>query len=125
MFNAGWLASKLAACGAPLIPVDVQATLAELTAMTCAAGVSSYGKNSKSLIVCGGGAFNAHLMARIQAHLPGLAVISSEACGLPPMQVEAAAFAWLASQAVNRVTASLPKVTGAKGARILGAIYPA
>ncbi len=125
LFNAGWLASKLAACGAPLIPVDVQATLAELTAMTCAAGVSSYGKNSKSLIVCGGGAFNAHLMARIQAHLPGLAVMSSEACGLPPMQVEAAAFAWLASQAVNRVTASLPKVTGAKGARILGAIYPA
>ena len=125
LFNVNWLASKLASFGASIRPVDVQATLAELTAVTCAASVSSYGKNSKSLIVCGGGAFNTHLLERIQAHLPGLFVMSSQACGLPPMQVEAAAFAWLAAKAVNRHCASLPKVTGAKGARILGAIYPA
>ena len=41
------------------------------------------------------------------------------------LQVEAAAFAWLARQTCQRQTASLPKVTGAQGARILGAIYPA
>ena len=108
-----------------LSPVDVQTTLTELTAMTCAAAVSRYGKSSKSLIVCGGGAFNTYLMERIQAQLPGFSVVSSQERGLPPMQVEAAAFAWLAAKTVKRETANLPKVTGAKGTRILGAIYPA
>jgi anhydro-N-acetylmuramic acid kinase len=44
---------------------------------------------------------------------------------LPPLQVEAAAFAWLARKTMRRETGNLPKVTGAQGARILGAIYPA
>jgi len=43
---------------------------------------------------------------------------------LPPLQVEAAAFAWLAAKAMKRETASLKSVTGARGARVLGAIYP-
>ena len=136
LFNVPWLMAKLAAVEAEappeparpmdrLRPVDVQATLTELTASACASCVLSYGKQSNSLIVCGGGAFNMHLMRRIQARLPGLSVVSSKARGLPPMQVEAAAFAWLARKAIRRETASLPKVTGAKGTRILGAIYPA
>ena len=45
--------------------------------------------------------------------------------GLPPMQVEAAAFAWLAHQFNVRQGANLPAVTGARGSRILGALYPA
>ena len=136
LFNVDWLTAKLAALEAaqtvdsdglvhPVSPVDIQATLTELTASACASCVLSYGKQSKNLIVCGGGAFNMHLMQRIQARLPGLSVVSSQDCGLPPMQVEAAAFAWLARKTIRRETASLPKVTGAKGARILGAIYPA
>ena len=136
LFNVDWLTAKLAALEAaqtvdsnglihPVSPVDIQATLTELTASACASCVLSYGKQSRSLIVCGGGAFNMHLMQRIQARLPGLSVVSSQDCGLPPMQVEPAAFAWLARKAIRRETASLPKVTGARGARILGAIYPA
>ena len=39
-------------------------------------------------------------------------------------QVEAAAFAWLAFKTMRRETSSLPSVTGARGARVLGAIYP-
>jgi anhydro-N-acetylmuramic acid kinase len=136
LFNVAWLMAKLAALhaatsadpahhAAAVSPVDVQATLTELTASTCASCVNSYGNKSTSLIVCGGGAFNAHLLQRIKARLPGLRVVSSQDRGLPPMQVEATAFAWLARKTVLRETASLPKVTGAKGARILGAIYPA
>lgn len=136
LFNVDWLTGKLAAFDAsthldparrldPVLPVDIQATLTELTASTCASSVLSYGNKSKRLVVCGGGAFNAHLLRRIQARLPEQAVTSSHSHGLPPMQVEAAAFAWLARKAVLRETASLPKVTGAKGTRILGAIYPA
>ncbi|NCS62457.1 MAG: anhydro-N-acetylmuramic acid kinase, partial [Rhodoferax sp.] len=106
-------------------PQDVQATLAELTCSPCIASVSSYAKNSIELIVCGGGAFNLHLMQRLQAGLPGCIVRSSDAHGLPALQVEAAAFAWLAQQAVNRQPGNLSAVTGAAGPRILGGIYPA
>lgn len=124
LFNPDWLAAKLDHFHT-LAPVDVQATLTELTASSCASSLSRYGGSSKILIVCGGGAFNGELMRRLRARLPGVQVDSSHAHGLPPLQVEAAAFAWLARQAVLRKTGNLKKVTGAKGARILGAIYPA
>jgi anhydro-N-acetylmuramic acid kinase len=60
----------------------------------------------------------------LAAQLPGRQVLSSDKLGLPPLQVEAAAFAWLAFKTLRRETSSLPSVTGAKGARVLGAIYP-
>lgn len=124
LFNSVWLAQKLKKFSA-VAPVDVQATLTELTAIACASCVIRYGYESKQLIVCGGGAYNGHVMRRLQAHLPALQVESSQTHGLPPQQVEAAAFAWLAQKTLSRETASLQKVTGARGARVLGAIYPA
>jgi anhydro-N-acetylmuramic acid kinase len=51
-------------------------------------------------------------------------VQSSAQHGFSPLQVEATAFAWLARKAILRETGSLKSVTGARGARILGAIYP-
>lgn len=124
LFNAAWLAGKLEKL-TPLAPADVQATLTELTAEVCATSVERYGFGSKTLIVCGGGAYNGHLMQRLQALLPSLRISSSQAHGLAPLQVEAAAFAWLARKTVLRETSSLRAVTGAQGARVLGAIYPA
>ncbi len=124
LFSAHWLAGKLKSFGA-LPPVDVQTTLTELTASACAESVNRYGFESKNLVVCGGGAFNAYLMHRLQAHLPTVRVISSENLSLPALQVEATAFAWLARKTIRRETSSLPTVTGARGARISGAIYPA
>ena len=124
LFNAGWLTWKLEKFTS-LAPVDVQATLTELTASVCSACVKRYGSESRTLVVCGGGAFNSHLMTRLQALLPGLQISSSHAYGLPPSQVEAAAFAWLARNTLLGKTSSLKAVTGASGARILGAVYPA
>ncbi len=124
LFNPAWLEGKLLPFG-HVTPVNVQTTLVELTARACAASANSYQNNSKILMVCGGGALNTYLMTRLQAALPGLHVGSTSAFGLPPLQVEAAAFAWLARKCVARETGSLPKVTGAQGARILGGIYPA
>ncbi|RZI94127.1 MAG: anhydro-N-acetylmuramic acid kinase [Variovorax sp.] len=124
LFNPTWLAAHLnEAAQAPT--ADVQATLAELTASACAAGVMRYGIDSKTLIVCGGGALNDHLMARLRSLLLGVAVVSSADRGLPPQQVEAAAFAWLARATVRREHGNLASVTGARGGRVLGAIYPA
>jgi len=122
LFNQPWFDAKLQGF-ANLTAQDVQATLAELTARSCADCVRVPG--CERLIVCGGGALNAHVMARLQALLPGCEVASSEAYGLPPLQVEASAFAWLAKQCTERKTASLKSVTGARGARILGAVFPA
>lgn len=128
LFNTAWLENHLtqheATCG-PTLAVDVQATLTELTAQSCADALKRNMAACALLAICGGGAYNRHLMQRLQALLPGCSVQSSEELGLPPLQVEAAAFAWLARQTVLRHTANLPKVTGARGARILGAIYPA
>jgi len=124
LFSQAWLHQKLDTFAAER-PEDIQNTLAEFTVSPCVAGVRSYGKDSKQLIVCGGGAFNLHLMQRLQAGLPDLRVSTSGQHGLPPLQVEAAAFAWLARQAIRRQPGNLTSVTGARGQRVLGAIYPA
>ncbi len=123
LFNPAWLAQHVQN-RADLSAMDVQATLTEYTALACASDVNRYASDATSLIVCGGGALNGHLMARLALHLPQLQVLSSETRGLPPLQVEAAAFAWLAFKTMRRETSSLPSVTGARGARVLGAIYP-
>ena len=123
LFNPTWLAAQLGTTATD--PADVQATLTELTAHACAADVSRYGNDSKLLIVCGGGALNDHLLGRLRALLPGVTVDASDAHGLPPQQVEAAAFAWLARATMRREPGNLASVTGARGARVLGAIYPA
>lgn len=125
LFNLGWLEGHLTAIRDPLSPADVQATLAELTATTCAEQVIRLAPGMSRLMVCGGGALNAHLMHRLQALLGGIPVTSTGDAGLPPQQVEATAFAWLARKAVRREKLDLTNTTGARGARVLGAIYPA
>jgi anhydro-N-acetylmuramic acid kinase len=121
LFNATWLRHHLQN---EFAAVDVQATLCEFTALAIANDLKRYAPDAKQLWVCGGGALNGHLMSRLQLHVPGVQVASTEAHGLPPLQVEAAAFAWLAAKTMRRETASLESVTGARGARVLGAIYP-
>ncbi len=123
LFNPQWLNARLAGFE-KAAPQDVQATLTAFTAQACAADTLRHAPAAKELIVCGGGALNRELMRLLQVDLPNTTVVSSEAHGLPPLQVEAAAFAWLAHKCVRRETASLPSVTGAQGARVLGAVYP-
>ena len=65
------------------------------------------------------------LAAAVCEAMPGCAVLSSKARGLDPMEVEGAAFAWLARAFLLRLPGNLPAVTRAKGPRILGALYPA
>ena len=103
----------------------MQATLTEFTALACADDARRHAAGARTLAVCGGGALNAHLMARLQAACPALQVIATDALGLPALQVEAAAFAWLARQAMRGQPGNLPGVTGAAGGRVLGAIHPA
>jgi anhydro-N-acetylmuramic acid kinase len=124
LFSQAWLDGHLRAFGAAA-PADVQATLAELTARACAADVLRHEPALAHLVVCGGGALNGHLMRRLAALLPHARVASSADWGLPPLQVEATAFAWLARKTLLREKLALQSTTGAKGARVLGCIYPA
>jgi anhydro-N-acetylmuramic acid kinase len=124
LFNAAWLSARLPPATASAV-VDVQATLAELTAAVCADATLRHGAGTGELLVCGGGARNAHLMDRLAARLPGVSVMPTDAFGLPADQVEACAFAWLARAFVARECIELSSVTGAAGPRLLGALYPA
>lgn len=120
LFSLDWLLGHVRAHAADSKAEDVQATLLELTVETIAPHVGTAGE----LLVCGGGALNRRLMQRLQERLPASQVLSSAARGLPPMQVEAAAFAWLAQRFMQREPGNLQAVTGAAGPRILGALYP-
>ena len=125
-FSADWLDQRLQPYPG-LAPADVQATLTRLTARSIAQAVQGLDWGATGLRqawVCGGGSRNACLMQMLAEELPGVAVQPSEAAGWPAHWVEPAAFAWLALQALEGKTGNLPSVTGARGARVLGAIYP-
>jgi anhydro-N-acetylmuramic acid kinase len=124
LFNAPWLAQQLVDM-AEISPQDVQATLAEFSAAAAALALQQHGPDVAELLVCGGGALNSDLMARLSGRLPAVQVLSTASAGLPPMQVEAAAFAWLARAFLQHQFGNIPGVTGARGPRLLGALYPA
>ena len=123
-FNLLWLDRALARL-APLAAEDVQATLLELTAQSIVNGLKANSERPDDLFVCGGGARNQALMARLQALLPATQVATTDSQGVPADWVEAMAFAWLAHCCLERIPANRPSVTGARGLRVLGAIYPA
>lgn len=124
VFNLPWLMQHLAK--QPLIAdADVQATLLEVTAHSIVSSLQAAQKDTQALLVCGGGAHNATLMRRLAALLPGALVSSTAAHGVDPDWVEAMAFAWLAHCCLQGIPGNRPSVTGARGARVLGAIYPA
>ena len=120
LFNLEWAASLAPRSLDHYAVADVQATLCELTARTASAAVAAH---TTSVLVCGGGAFNTHLMQRLAALLPRAKLASTESAGLPPQWVEAAAFAWLAHQRVHQLPGNMPSVTGALRAAVLGGLY--
>lgn len=125
LFNPSWLDARLASLPSSPRSQDVQATLAELTAWACADAVRQHAASARSVLVCGGGALNGHVMQRLSSRLAGMTVQPTDAVGLHTDQVEATAFAWLAQAFSNRQPGNLAAVTGAAGPRILGALYPA
>ncbi|MBK5004367.1 anhydro-N-acetylmuramic acid kinase [Pseudomonas sp. S32] len=124
VFNLPWLDSHLATLPA-YRDEDVQATLLELSARSIIDSLNNAQPGTQALLVCGGGARNGALMARLAQLLPLAKVASTAAYGIDPDWVEAMAFAWLAHCCLEGVAANRPSVTAARGLRILGAIYPA
>jgi anhydro-N-acetylmuramic acid kinase len=124
LFSEDWLAARLGSGSEPA--GDVMSTLTELTARAAADALLQHAPGTTRLLVCGGGAFNTYLMSRLHGLLGhGVTVQSTGVAGVPPDQVEALAFAWLAKAFGERQPGNLPAVTGAAGPRLLGALYPA
>jgi len=121
-FNLDWLDAKLEH-HTRADARDVQATLAELTAASVAQALRESDVQVEEIYVCGGGAHNKHLMRRLQSHVSGTPVAGTDTLGLSPDWVEAAGFAWLARQRLTAQPGNEPRVTGAKGKRILGGVY--
>ena len=122
VFNLAWV-MRATKGGEP--PQDVQATLLELTAQSIAQAIENYCAGAQAVYVCGGGAHNHALMARLAVLLSRRKLADTSTLGVDADWVEALAFAWLARQTLLREPGNLPDVTGAQGPRILGAIYAA
>ncbi|WP_028451381.1 anhydro-N-acetylmuramic acid kinase [Chitinilyticum aquatile] len=121
-FNPDWLLATPAIGTAA--PEDVQATLSMLTARSIATELARKGR-ADTAYVCGGGALNQTLLGDLAKCLPDSRIATSAELGVDPQWVEAYAFAWLARNCLEQRPASLPAVTGARGPRILGAIWRA
>ena len=124
LFHADWLMARLSHfAGAPA--ADIQATLTSLTAVSIAQAIKHYGPRADAVYVCGGGAYNGALLRALSDALDGQASAQSTlVLGVAPNRVEALAFAWLGYRFTRREAGNLPAVTGARGDRILGALYP-
>lgn len=121
-FNLDWVKTNLTR-HPNVSAADVQRTLLELTAVTVAKQLPRF--PGMTIFACGGGAKNPILMRELQRTCSPCTVTTTAEIGLDPQWVEPSAFAWLATQTLAGRSGNLPEVTGAKGERILGAVYQA
>ncbi len=124
LFDLRWLEQALARHGASVAAADVQATLARLTVRSVADALRREMPHVDEVLVCGGGARNDGLIAALADELSPSAVMPTSAEGVAVDHVEALAFAWLARETLAGRPGNIPSVTGTRGPRVLGAIYP-
>lgn len=122
-FHLAWLDAHPRV--AELAPEDVQATLMALSAVSITDAVRRHAADAIDVVACGGGVHNAALMHAIESRLEGRTLHGSGTFGIDPDFMEAMGFAWLAFRRLRGEPGNLPAVTGARGARLLGALYAA
>ncbi len=123
LFNDLWLKQHL--LYPHLRSQDVARTLVALSAHSIHSAITRHCANVNEVYLCGGGAHNSLLKNSLQALLGETKIATTKDLGIDVDWVEAVAFAWLAKQTIDNKPSNLPAVTGAKGLRVLGAIYPA
>lgn len=122
LFNLAWLEEKLLGNEAP---EDVQATLLAMTVFGIANSIQRFCPSSQEIYLCGGGARNQALVKELSSSLPDAKIQPTDYIGINADWLEAIAFAWLAQQCIEGISANLPEATGASHRCILGAIYQA
>jgi anhydro-N-acetylmuramic acid kinase len=121
-FNLDWLDARMRG---NVAPENVQATLLALSADTIASAIRVGAPDVRAAFACGGGVHNPALMDALAERLAPSTLHTTATLGLDPDYVEATGFAWLARARLAGTPGNIPAVTGARGPRILGAIYPA
>ena len=122
VFHLAWLERHLKPSH---LPADIQRTLVALTVETITGAISAHCGDASEVLVCGGGARNTTLMHELALTLSPRRFGTTALVGVPIDEVEALAFAWLARETLAGRAGNLPAVTGARGSRVLGGIYPA
>lgn len=120
-FHGSYVRDAVAAVAAGISPADLVATLTELTARTVSDAVLGHGV--QRLVAAGGGCHNDHLLVRLRTLLPGVDVTTTDGLGVPADVKEALAFAVIGWFSLHRLPGAVPTATGARQARILGAIH--
>ena len=130
-FNLDWLDEQILDWRSDLdydeledTPENIQSTLMKLTTRAIKKAIYRSSMDTGEIYVCGGGAYNGHLLEQLRWRLRkhNWSVQTTEVLGLAPTWVEATAFAWLAKCFIEHQAGNLASVTGAKGPRILGSI---
>ncbi len=121
LFNDHWLKQHL--LYPHLRSEDVACTLVALTAHSIHDALKKCG-DVDEVYICGGGARNTLLVNSLKEMMNDRIMATTDALDVGVDWVEAVAFAWLAKQTIDNKPSNLPAVTGAKGLRVLGAIYP-
>ncbi|MBW4935605.1 anhydro-N-acetylmuramic acid kinase [Marinobacter sp. F4206] len=121
-FNLGWV-KTLVQRHPDLQAADVQRTLLQLTVTSILHQLPA--APAMRIYACGGGTRNPVLMKELERALSPAPLAITAELGLDPQWVEPVAFGWLAQQTLAGNPGNLPDVTGARGPRILGAIYHA
>lgn len=122
-FNPEWLKLKIVASGQKdIAPIDVLATLLQVTALSIANEIKRYATPTTTVFMCGGGTHNVALCEQISNNLEQT-VQNTSTLGIHPDCVEAALFAWLAKERLQNKTVNLCAITGSKQPVLLGGIY--
>ncbi|MDQ6929963.1 MAG: anhydro-N-acetylmuramic acid kinase [Candidatus Eremiobacteraeota bacterium] len=121
-FGAQFLDEHRAALDA-LSLEDGAATLSALTAVTLAGELKRVAASGTRVLISGGGTHNRTLVRMIEERLIGYDVEATP-MRLAPDAKEAIAFALLGYETLRARPANLPRVTGAAGPAVLGAIVP-
>jgi anhydro-N-acetylmuramic acid kinase len=107
-----------------LAPADLLATLTDLTASSIADSYHRFlSKLPDRVLLCGGGSRNLYLKQRLQHHLPGISIVTTEDAGIDGDAKEAIAFAVLAYWRHQQIPGNLPTATGAKQPMLLGDVH--
>lgn len=123
LFNLPYLENKIKIFKNKMRAEDVQATLTELTAQSIVNAIDINIDKECEIIICGGGAYNKYLLARITALAKKHKVFIANDFGIDANWIEAVAFAWFAKQAMNKKQTDLEGATMAGKPSTLGGIY--
>ncbi len=126
IFHLAWLQQKLSKHTITLSAIDVQATLAMLTATTICDEILKLSM-SGTVYLCGGGVLNKYLSKLITQQLnnkaPTIKVLTTNDADIDSDALEAMAFAWFAYAFDHKIFGNIPAVTGASRATVLGVSY--